>query len=161
LDIADGYAARYWKQESKFGAVLDMVTDRVSTNMLYLVLAIIYPTKFFWIAILAGLDYSSHWFQMFASAADGGKHHKTVAGHRNWLLRKYYSVKPFMLACCVSQEAFLLAAYAHHYVQEGTTMGLIVCYTMWASIPFGALKQLINVIQLADASKEIVKKFDN
>lgn len=28
LDVADGYAARAFNQSSRFGAVLDMVTDR-------------------------------------------------------------------------------------------------------------------------------------
>jgi CDP-diacylglycerol--inositol 3-phosphatidyltransferase len=156
LDIADGYAARHWKQESRFGAVLDMVTDRVSTNMLYIVLAILYREYFFWICCLAGLDYASHWFHMYASAIDNGSHHKSIGGHRNWLLRKYYTIKPFMLACCVSQEAFLLAAYVVKNVAP-SVVGDIALYVLWASVPFGALKQIINIIQLGDSSLEIVK----
>ena len=34
LDVADGFAARALGQSSKFGAVLDMVTDRTSTACL-------------------------------------------------------------------------------------------------------------------------------
>lgn len=34
LDALDGYAARYLDQSTKFGAVLDMVTDRCTTSCL-------------------------------------------------------------------------------------------------------------------------------
>ena len=34
LDALDGYAARYLNQSTKFGAVLDMVTDRCTTSCL-------------------------------------------------------------------------------------------------------------------------------
>ena len=39
LDAADGHAARLLGQTSQFGAVLDMVTDRLGTNALLLVLS--------------------------------------------------------------------------------------------------------------------------
>lgn len=34
LDALDGYAARYYEQSTRFGAVLDMVTDRCTTSCL-------------------------------------------------------------------------------------------------------------------------------
>jgi CDP-diacylglycerol--inositol 3-phosphatidyltransferase len=39
LDAADGHAARLLGQTSQFGAVLDMVTDRLGTNALLLTLS--------------------------------------------------------------------------------------------------------------------------
>ncbi len=39
LDAADGHAARILGQTSQFGAVLDMVTDRLGTNALLMILS--------------------------------------------------------------------------------------------------------------------------
>lgn len=152
LDLFDGMAARHFNQSTKFGAVFDMVTDRVGTNMLYIVLASILPQYFFYIAVLAGIDYSSHWAQMYAAAV-GGSHHKTLSTDRNWLLRIYYSNKPFMFLNCVGQEAFLIALY----VFASNALVDVARIVMFVAGPFGALKQLINVIQLVDAMKQIAK----
>lgn len=152
LDLFDGMAARKFGQESKFGALLDMVTDRVGTNMLYIVLAVMYSEYYFGFALLAGLDYASHWAQMYAAAL-GNSHHKTISTDRNWLLRMYYEKKPLMFACCVCQEAFLLAIFAHFHADTN-----FFYYVAVASAPIGGLKQVINLIQLADASDQVVQK---
>jgi|LauGreDrversion4_2_1035121.scaffolds.fasta_scaffold179136_1 CDP-diacylglycerol--inositol 3-phosphatidyltransferase len=165
LDAVDGWAARKMKQETKFGAVLDMVTDRVSTNMLYFVLAILFSEKYMMIGLLAALDYASHWFRMYAASMTGA-HHKTMGASRNWLLRMYYTKKAFMLVCCVAQEAYLLAMYASHWASKGarmnvfgvTDLGMVAECAMMISMPFAALKQLINVIQLVDASIDIADR---
>lgn len=153
LDLFDGMAARRFNQSTKFGAVLDMVTDRVGTNMLYIVLAALEPRYFFFIALLAGGDYASHWAQMYAAAIGGG-HHKNVGADRNWLLRFYYTNKPFMFLNCVSQEAFLIAFYVF---ASHAPIADFAYKVMLVSAPFGALKQLINVIQLCDAMAQIAK----
>lgn len=165
LDAVDGWAARKLKQDTKFGAVLDMVTDRVSTNMLYLVLAIMFPDRYMSLAMMAALDYASHWFRMYAASMTGS-HHKAVGSNRNWLLRMYYTKKAFMLVCCVAQEAYLLAMYAGHWASKGarmnvfgvTDLGMVADYVMMVAMPFAALKQLINLIQLVDASVEIASR---
>lgn len=157
LDLFDGMAARRFGQESKFGALLDMVTDRVATNMLYIVLAVMYNEHYFCFAILAGLDYSSHWAQMYAAALNNS-HHKTLSNDRNWLLRQYYTKKPLMFACCVCQEAFLIAIYAHfHTWGSGVPQSLVKFFYLVAvaCLPIAALKQIINVIQLGDACNQI------
>jgi CDP-diacylglycerol--inositol 3-phosphatidyltransferase len=43
LDAFDGHAARYLNQGTKFGAMLDMLTDRCATMCLSVVLAMFYP----------------------------------------------------------------------------------------------------------------------
>jgi len=43
LDAFDGHAARILGQCSKFGAMLDMLTDRVATSMLLMALSVLYP----------------------------------------------------------------------------------------------------------------------
>lgn len=65
LDAVDGVTARYFNQCSKFGAVLDMLTDRMSTAVLLVVLALLYPDMWGAFAFLIVLDIVSHWFQMY------------------------------------------------------------------------------------------------
>lgn len=158
LDLFDGMAARKFDQCSKFGGILDMVTDRVSTNMLYIVLAVMFPKHYFVFAVLAGLDYSSHWAQMYAAAASG-THHKVLEKDRNWLLRFYYSNRPFMFMNCVCQEAALIGLYAWYHAGAAgySQLSLYAYYLVVGCLPLGGIKQLINVIQLMDACKQIVK----
>lgn len=68
LDAVDGVTARYFNQCSKFGALLDMLTDRMSTAVLLIVLALLYPSMWGVFAFLIVLDIVSHWFQMYWSA---------------------------------------------------------------------------------------------
>jgi CDP-diacylglycerol--inositol 3-phosphatidyltransferase len=60
----DGWCARKFNQVSTFGAVLDMVTDRVSTACLLVILSQIYRPSLVFLSLLA-LDIASHWLQMY------------------------------------------------------------------------------------------------
>src|SRR3990167_5147863 len=59
LDGVDGYLARKLNQQSNFGAILDMVTDRTSVALLLIVLDIIYPGLFVFFTFLLLLDLAS------------------------------------------------------------------------------------------------------
>ena len=63
-DVVDGYVARSCNQSSRFGGVLDMVTDRVSTLGFLLMLSHIYPDWKFSFTMLIVLDIFSHWFHV-------------------------------------------------------------------------------------------------
>lgn len=68
LDAFDGLAARLLDQETKFGAVLDMVTDRCTTACLLTFLAATYtenglPLLF---QFLISLDFASHYMHMYS-----------------------------------------------------------------------------------------------
>jgi phosphatidylglycerophosphate synthase len=65
LDAVDGVAARALKQTSRFGALLDMVTDRFCTAALLAVLAHLYPECHVYFLWLMVLDIVSHWAQMY------------------------------------------------------------------------------------------------
>lgn len=71
MDLFDGMAARAFDQSTKFGAVLDMVCDRVSDAVMLAILAALYPQYcwFFYFDIM--LDIGSHWYQMYATLACG------------------------------------------------------------------------------------------
>ena len=83
LDAVDGMAARALKQTSKFGAVLDMVTDRYvfayslrlytlseclyscTTSCLLCYLSAAYPDYSILFQFLIALDFSSHYMHMY------------------------------------------------------------------------------------------------
>ncbi len=95
LDALDGYAARYFQQSTRFGAVLDMVTDRCTTSCLLVFLSSAFPR---WAIVFQGLisvDFASHYIHMYATLAMGGsdESHKNVDKSRSWLLNLYYTNK--------------------------------------------------------------------
>jgi CDP-diacylglycerol--inositol 3-phosphatidyltransferase len=93
LDALDGLAARHFSQCTKFGAVLDMVTDRCTTACLLVFLASAFPR---WSIIFQGLislDLASHYMHMYAtlSMGESGQSHKKIDESRSWVLKMYYS----------------------------------------------------------------------
>lgn len=111
LDAFDGMAARYFKQSTRFGAVLDMVCDRASNGVMLAILAGLYPE---WSWVFLGdivLDLVSHWYQMYVSLLRG-QHHKE-APSRWRLLNLYYGSKKVLFTLVAGNEIFLLTAYIH------------------------------------------------
>lgn len=104
-DVVDGYAARFMNQSSKYGAVLDMVTDRVSTAGLCALLAVLYPQEVFIFLSLIVIDIFSHWFHVVYSET-AQRHHK--GEQTNWFLKWYYGCYPLFAYCCVSQEFYYI-----------------------------------------------------
>ncbi|KAI5198386.1 CDP-diacylglycerol-inositol 3-phosphatidyltransferase PIS [Aureobasidium subglaciale] len=91
LDALDGYAARRLNQGTKFGAVLDMVTDRCTTTCLLVFLATAMPRWAMVFQLLISLDLASHYMHMYATLSMGEQSHKIVDARRSWLLHLYYS----------------------------------------------------------------------
>ncbi|CAB1119441.1 unnamed protein product [Ectocarpus sp. CCAP 1310/34] len=159
-DAVDGAVARYFNQSSKFGAVLDMVTDRCSTAGLLMVLSRLYEggTPAFLFLLLMFIDLFSHWMHVQSTA---GRHHKaadTLAG-RNVITRLFYGCYPFFAFCCVGTELFYVALYLLVFVPEaslalgggGVAISLhAVCYYVF--LPACVCKQAVNVAQLCAAS---------
>lgn len=95
LDALDGYAARHFEQSTRFGAVLDMVTDRCTTACLLVFLSSAWPR---WAIVFQGLislDLASHYIHMYATLVMGGAEtsHKNVDKDRSYLLNLYYTNK--------------------------------------------------------------------
>lgn len=95
LDALDGWAARRLDQGTRFGAVLDMVTDRCTTTCLLVFLATAMPRWAMLFQLLISLDLASHYMHMYATLSMGGsgQSHKKVDPKRSWLLHLYYSNK--------------------------------------------------------------------
>ncbi|KAF2259930.1 hypothetical protein CC78DRAFT_474270 [Lojkania enalia] len=113
LDALDGLAARKFEQSTKFGAVLDMVTDRCTTSCLLVFLASAFPR---WSLIFQGLislDLASHYMHMYATLSMGevGQSHKNVDESRSWVLKQYYSNNKVLFTFCALNELFFIALY--------------------------------------------------
>ena len=184
-DELDGRFARKFSQCSSFGAVLDMVTDRVGTMILLTVLAVVSSDWALMCCTLQALDISSHWFQMYHSmlALEADRSHKTAALQKNPLVILYYRHRLFMGFLCVSCEVLYMTLYAKHWMElrHGTSSAdghggevwrfnflpyLFVGTRYWRpgpllyvanlALPGFFLKQLVNVLQLKQACEGIV-----
>ncbi|KAJ4863361.1 CDP-alcohol phosphatidyltransferase domain-containing protein [Trichoderma breve] len=187
LDALDGYAARMLDQGTQFGAVLDMVTDRCTTTCLLVFLAAAMPRWAIVFQGLIVLDLASHYMHMYASLVVGGAgtSHKDVANSQHWLMRVYYTNKIVLFSLCALNELFFIACYlvsfssptgteidtslltqifpnpyssaalemARANKMDGYLPNIIakICFS------FMALKQIINVIQLIQASKRLAR----
>lgn len=139
LDACDGVAARALRQTSKFGAVLDMATDRICTAGLLALLShyasISSPVKmtnvlnplswpaFFWIWI-AMLDIFSHWLQMYSSLLTGSSSHKSMTDELAFV-KWYYTIPYALFFVCLAHESFLTMTLVNFWAaQTGTITGI-------------------------------------
>ena len=63
LDALDGHAARAFDQCTRYGAALDMICDRASNSIMYMILSGLFPDYGFIFYGFFILDFASHWFQ--------------------------------------------------------------------------------------------------
>jgi len=93
LDAFDGYAARRLDQSTRFGAVLDMITDRCTTASLLVFLASAFPRFSIIFQGLISLDFASHFMHVYTTLALRGssQSHKKIDESRSWVLKQYYS----------------------------------------------------------------------
>ncbi|CAM9620996.1 unnamed protein product [Pylaiella littoralis] len=155
-DAVDGHVARKFNQASRFGAVLDMVTDRCSTAGLLLVLSRLYDRRHaFAFLVLMFIDLFSHWMHTH-SVVD--EHHKSTVTlkRRNILIRTYYDRLPFFAFCCIGTELFYVLLYLLRFVSPGSRAFAPlrkICF--WGCLPACVLKQLINVAQIGSAARTL------
>ncbi|KZT11221.1 CDP-diacylglycerol--inositol 3-phosphatidyltransferase [Laetiporus sulphureus 93-53] len=166
LDAADGHAARALGQTSKFGAVLDMVTDRCTTSLLLCYLSSAYPDHIWVFQCLITLDFSSHYMHMYSSLVTGSRSHKAVTSDVSRILKLYYDPRT-LFVMCAGNEMFFVALYLMKWVHTplstslGMDVGLLSGYT-WPEamaivcFPICAIKNIVNIVQLWKASKILV-----
>ncbi len=160
LDGLDGYVARRLQQTTMYGAMLDMVLDRVSTTALLVILAKFYPAYTRWFMVVMLLDIVSHFLHIYSSLLHGKRSHKTISTHQHWLLRLYYNSKSVLFILCVGSEACLLWFYLQHFeASEGgsaylQSVGVVIITCLLSFLFF--VKQVINTVQLRQAVMDIV-----
>ncbi|AGO10027.1 AaceriAAR037Wp [[Ashbya] aceris (nom. inval.)] len=157
LDALDGTMARRYGQTSRFGAVLDMVTDRSTTNALICFLCLLYPRWTPVFQLLIALDLSSHYMHMYGSLSCGDDSHKKIEKDQ-WLLHMYYSRRDVLFAVCFLNELFYFGIYLAGFPQLWHVwlpgMGRLHFGTLVAllCLPGYVFKQIANVVQLNRAA---------
>uniref|UniRef100_A0A3B3TGD4 CDP-diacylglycerol--inositol 3-phosphatidyltransferase n=1 Tax=Paramormyrops kingsleyae TaxID=1676925 RepID=A0A3B3TGD4_9TELE len=118
LDAFDGHAARALNQGTKFGAMLDMLTDRCATMCLLVNLALLYPSFTFLFQLSMSLDVASHWLHLHSSIMKGASSHKAIDLSGNPVLRLYYTSRPVLFFMCMGNELFYCLLYILHLLEE-------------------------------------------
>ncbi|KAJ7343545.1 phosphatidylinositol synthase [Mycena albidolilacea] len=165
LDAFDGYAARKFHQESKFGAVLDMVTDRCTTSCLLCYLSSAYPDYALAFQFLIALDFSSHYMHMYSTLVTGSMSHKDINNDVSRILRWYYTDKVTLFVVCAANELFFVSLYLMKWTAKpialpeaipwSTSLSYAQLFAL-CTFPICTLKNVINVVQLWKASKILV-----
>jgi len=168
LDAVDGQAARALGQTSKFGAVLDMVTDRCTTSCLLCYLSSVYPDYAILFQFLIALDFSSHYMHMYSSLVTGSTSHKLVTSDVSRILWLYYNDSRTLFLICAGNELFFVALYLMKWVHTPIGLGAYASYAPFLtdvtypqamallSFPICFTKNIINLVQLWKASKILV-----
>ncbi|EEB12696.1 CDP-diacylglycerol--inositol 3-phosphatidyltransferase, putative [Pediculus humanus corporis] len=152
LDAFDGHAARYFNQSTKFGAILDQLTDRCGTMGLLVVLSNFYPTYLFWFQMVMIIDVACHWIYLHSSLLQGKTSHKFVDLSENAIMRLYYTNKTILFFMCATNELFFASLYLLNFTPGPMKIFKILTY---ATAPFMLIKNFISLIQLFVACKNI------
>lgn len=131
LDAVDGHAARALGQSSKFGAMLDMLTDRCATMCLLATLCTFYPSATFLFQISMTIDISCHWLHLHTSLLEGKTSHKFMDPTGNWFMHKYYTDRNVLFCMCAGNELFYASLYLLHF-----TWGPLYLFPVVAVITF-------------------------
>ena len=155
LDAFDGMVARAYKQTSKLGATLDMVTDRISTAGLLAILSGFYERYSVAFVYLIMLDVGSHWLQTHSGFLVDVKNdnHKNL-GEKFFLLKLYYTNRNVLGIVCLGAEVFLLLLYLNHFYVKLMYNPLYLCF-FYVNFAIYIFKQIISIIQIFGASSRI------
>uniref|UniRef100_A0A6U2DK63 CDP-diacylglycerol--inositol 3-phosphatidyltransferase n=1 Tax=Hemiselmis andersenii TaxID=464988 RepID=A0A6U2DK63_HEMAN len=161
LDCIDGFAARYFGQATRFGQMLDMVTDRCCSACLFLVLAGLYPSQGFGFNMLLALDISSHYARVYSQLLGGISSHKSVDKQEVWLLRMYYGSQKVLFILCFLNESFFVILYVLAFNDRESPLfaarvrWLFEPVCLYVCAPGMVIKQLCNLLQLLSACGRI------
>lgn len=154
LDAFDGHAARLLNQGTKFGAMLDMLTDRCATMCLCVVLAMFYPKWALFFQLAMSLDIASHWLHMHSQMMAGSNSHKSIDLSGNPFLRIYYTSRPVLFFMCAGNEIFFSMLYLLNFFEGPIVFGSLGLFRLILiiSTPIAAVKAFISAIHLVTAS---------
>lgn len=152
LDAFDGHAARALNQSTKFGAMMDMLTDRCATMCLLVNLSLLYPSFTFLFQLSMCLDIASHWLHLHSSTIKGSASHKSIDLSGNPILRVYYTSKPVLFLMCAGNELFFCLLYVLYHIEEpaGWLYGLLALCAL-----ISVAKAGISAVHLVTASQNM------
>ncbi|SPJ11879.1 phosphatidylinositol synthase [Plasmodium sp. DRC-Itaito] len=146
LDALDGWTARKFNQTSVFGQILDQITDRLSTSLLYLLNSSVYEEYITLIGLIMIADIAGHYFHSTSCAIAGNKTHKKIE-KGNKLLKLYYEKPWVMVICIIAYESFLICSYLLRVAVKKSLIYKLSYYALICSFPLAAFKMFTNVSQ--------------
>ncbi|XP_018572854.1 CDP-diacylglycerol--inositol 3-phosphatidyltransferase [Anoplophora glabripennis] len=156
LDAFDGHAARYFNQSTKFGGMLDQLTDRCGTLGLITVLAHLYPKYMFWFILSMCIDISCHWIYLHTTVLQGKSSHKFIDMSENPIMSIYYTNKTVLFFMCAGNEAFYASLYLLYFTEGPIVVGLsLFRIILYLSAPICIVKTLISLLHCIVASKNL------
>ncbi|XP_059489110.1 CDP-diacylglycerol--inositol 3-phosphatidyltransferase [Neocloeon triangulifer] len=148
LDAFDGHAARIYDQSTKFGAMLDQLTDRCGTMCLMVTLCLFYPQYTFLFQLSMTIDIACHWIHLHTSLMQGKTSHKFVDMAGNPIMRIYYTSRTVLFCMCAGNELFYASLYLLHFT-SGPIVGEIGLFKLlcYVTFPVAVVKALIALLQ--------------
>ncbi|KAL1501969.1 hypothetical protein ABEB36_007188 [Hypothenemus hampei] len=156
LDAFDGHAARYFNQGTKFGAMLDQLTDRCGTMGIVAVLAHLYPKYMFPLILSMCIDIGCHWLYLHTSLLQGKQSHKFIDMSENPIMNIYYTNRVVLFIMCAGNEAFFAALYLLYFTPGPIVLGLsLFKIILYLSAPIMLIKTGISLLHCVVASKNL------
>ncbi|KAL3314486.1 hypothetical protein Ciccas_006899 [Cichlidogyrus casuarinus] len=149
MQVVDSFDLSVLLVGSKFGAMLDMLMDRVGTMTLISCLCVYYPNYLFYLQMSIAIDIASHWLHVHTSIAGGSTSHKAIDLDQNPILHIYYTNRKVLFGVCACNELFYSTLYLCYH-----TVGPFGIFKQIAYItaPVAILKTLLNLLHLYTAS---------
>uniref|UniRef100_A0A0K8TLC0 CDP-diacylglycerol--inositol 3-phosphatidyltransferase n=1 Tax=Tabanus bromius TaxID=304241 RepID=A0A0K8TLC0_TABBR len=155
LDSIDGHAARAFNQSTKFGAMLDQLTDRCGTMGLLVTLSYFYPKYMFLFQLSMCIDVACHWLYMQTSVMVGKTSHKAFDVNENVIMRIYYQ-KNVLTFMCMTNEIFYACLYLLYFTPGPRVLGTsLFRVSAIFCAPFALIKSLISVIHAYVACQDL------
>lgn len=156
LDAFDGHAARYYNQSTKFGAILDQLTDRCGTMCLCAVLAHFYPKYMFLFLLSMCIDIACHWIYLHTSLLQGKTSHKFIDMSENPIMHLYYTNRTVLFCMCAGNEAFYAALYLLYFTTGPIIAGMsLFKIVLYFSAPVAIVKSGISLLHLVVACRNL------
>jgi len=118
---------------TKFGAMLDQLTDRCGTMGLLVTLSMFYPKYMFWFQLSMAIDVACHWFYLHTSLLQGKTSHKFIDMNENPIMHIYYTNRTVLGFMCLFNELFYAALYLLYFtpgpICKLSLLLLIIIYT--------------------------------
>ncbi|CAB3364487.1 Hypothetical predicted protein [Cloeon dipterum] len=148
LDAFDGHAARMYNQSTKFGAMLDQLTDRCGTMCLMVTLCLFYPQYTFLFQLSMTIDIACHWIHLHTTLMQGKTSHKFVDLSGNPIMRIYYTSRTVLFCMCAGNELFYASLYLLHFTPGPIVAGVgLFKLLSVVTFPVAVVKALIALLQ--------------
>jgi CDP-diacylglycerol--inositol 3-phosphatidyltransferase len=141
---------------TKFGAMLDQLTDRCGTMGLLVTLSYFYPKYMFWFQLSMAIDVACHWFYLHTTILQGKTSHKFIDMNENPIMHIYYTNRTVLGFMCLFNELFYAALYLLYFTPGPMILGVSsIKLLATVSAPVAIVKTLISVIHGVVASVNI------